>query len=119
MFGDRVHGTRFWDVPSPVTGWTARDVVHHLTGWLPGFLASGPRVELPREPSVDSDPVAAWEAQRDGNAGRAGRSGLSASGVHHPAHRRPAAAQRSTGSTRPTFSRTPGTCQDERLGLDF
>ncbi|HEY0699352.1 MAG TPA: TIGR03086 family metal-binding protein [Micromonospora sp.] len=66
VFGDRVHGTRSWDVPSPVAGWTARDVVRHLTGWLPGFLAAGAGVELPRGPSVDSDPVAAWEVHRDG-----------------------------------------------------
>jgi hypothetical protein len=27
-----------WEAPSPVPGWTARDVVGHLIDWLPGFL---------------------------------------------------------------------------------
>jgi uncharacterized protein (TIGR03086 family) len=49
-----------WDRPSPCEGWTARDVVGHLTGWIPGFFgAQG--VEFPPVPSVEDDPVAAWE----------------------------------------------------------
>jgi uncharacterized protein (TIGR03086 family) len=49
-----------WDNPSPCEGWTARDVVGHLTGWIPGFFgAQG--VEFPPVPSVQDDPVAAWE----------------------------------------------------------
>src|SRR5262245_50601551 len=60
VFGDRVDGTRSWDVPSPVAGWTARDVVRHLTGWLPGFLSAGAAIELASGPPVDEDPVAAW-----------------------------------------------------------
>jgi len=35
VFTGRVRGTRSWDVPSPVAEWTARDVVRHLTEWLP------------------------------------------------------------------------------------
>ncbi|GGP92078.1 TIGR03086 family metal-binding protein [Streptosporangium pseudovulgare] len=66
LFTDRVRGTRSWDAPSPVAGWTARDVVRHLVEWLPGLLASGAGVDLPRGPSVDEDPVAAWQAHRDG-----------------------------------------------------
>lgn len=66
VFSDRVRGTRSWDAPSPVAGWVARDVVRHLTGWFPGFLAAGAGVELPRGPSVDEDPVAAWQVHRDG-----------------------------------------------------
>ncbi|PVZ11796.1 TIGR03086 family metal-binding protein [Actinomycetospora cinnamomea] len=62
IFTERVRGTADWDVPSPVAEWTARDVVRHLTTWFPGFLASG-GVELPAGPSVDDDPVAAWEHQ--------------------------------------------------------
>ena len=31
LFMDRVRGTRSWDAPCPVAGWTARDVVGHLT----------------------------------------------------------------------------------------
>ncbi|GAA3424646.1 TIGR03086 family metal-binding protein [Streptosporangium sandarakinum] len=66
LFTDRVRGTRSWDAPSPVAGWTARDVVRHLVEWLPGLLASGADVDLPRGPSVDEDPVAAWQTHRDG-----------------------------------------------------
>ena len=66
LFTDRVHGTKSWDAPSPVADWAARDVVRHLTEWFPGFLASGSGIELPRGPSVDDDPVAAWEVHSDG-----------------------------------------------------
>jgi uncharacterized protein (TIGR03086 family) len=62
-FTDRVRGTRDWDAPAPVAGWTARDVVRHLTDWFPGFLAAGCGVELPAGPAVDRDPVGAWEHQ--------------------------------------------------------
>ncbi|HET8658447.1 MAG TPA: TIGR03086 family metal-binding protein [Micromonosporaceae bacterium] len=65
-FTDRVRATRSWDVPSPVAGWTARDVVRHLTEWFPSFLAAGAGVQLPRGPSVDEDPVAAWVVHCDG-----------------------------------------------------
>lgn len=63
-FTDRVRGTKHWDAPAPVAGWTARDVVRHLVEWLPPFLAGGAGVELPDGPSVDHDPVAAWQAHR-------------------------------------------------------
>ncbi|QIK67993.1 TIGR03086 family protein [Nocardioides sp. HDW12B] len=43
-FSDLVRGTTTWDAPAPVEGWTARDVVEHLTTWLPGLLAS---VDIP------------------------------------------------------------------------
>ena len=66
LFTDRVRGTRSWDAPSPVAGWTARDVVRHLTEWFPAFLASGAGIELPRGPSVDENPVAAWQVHCDG-----------------------------------------------------
>ena len=66
LFGDRARGTRSWDVPSPVAEWAARDVVRHLTGWFPAFLAAGAGIELPHGPSVDDDPVAAWQAHSDG-----------------------------------------------------
>lgn len=64
-FTDRVRATVDWDAPSPVAAWTARDVVGHLTQWLPAFLAGGTGIELPRGPSVDDDPVAAWQVVRD------------------------------------------------------
>jgi len=47
-----------WDRPSPVAGWTARDVVGHLVEWLPGFL-SRTGVTLPPV-KVATDPATAW-----------------------------------------------------------
>ncbi|ETK31159.1 TIGR03086 family metal-binding protein [Microbispora sp. ATCC PTA-5024] len=60
LFTERVQGARAWDAPAPVAGWTARDVVRHLTEWLPGFLSSGAAVDLPAGPPVDVDPAGAW-----------------------------------------------------------
>ena len=40
-----------WDNPSPCEGWTARDVVGHLTDWIPAFFGSQ-GVEFPAVPSV-------------------------------------------------------------------
>jgi uncharacterized protein (TIGR03086 family) len=65
VFTGRVRGTRSWDVPSPVAEWSARDVVRHLTEWFPSFLAAGSDIRLPAGPSVDDDPVGAWQAQCD------------------------------------------------------
>ena len=65
VFTDRVRGAESWDAPAPVPGWTARDVVRHLVEWLPGLLSSGAGVTLPAGPSVDADPVAAWQAHCD------------------------------------------------------
>ncbi|PKH43603.1 TIGR03086 family protein [Nocardioides alpinus] len=61
-FSRVVAGTTDWSAPAPVDGWTARDVVDHLVGWFPGFLAAG-GVELPSGPSVGDDPGAAWQHQ--------------------------------------------------------
>ncbi|MGL5818917.1 MAG: TIGR03086 family metal-binding protein [Phycicoccus sp.] len=49
-----------WRSPSPVEGWSARDVVRHLVDWFPGFLEAGTGIRLPTGPSVDDDPVVAW-----------------------------------------------------------
>jgi uncharacterized protein (TIGR03086 family) len=65
VFTDRVRGTRSWDAPCPVAGWTARDVVRHLVEWLPSLLAGGSSVRLPAVPSVDDDPIGAWQAHVD------------------------------------------------------
>ena len=65
LFTERVLGTRDWDAPSPVAGWAARDVVRHLTEWFPSFLAAGAGIDLPKGPSVDDDPVGAWQAHAD------------------------------------------------------
>ena len=51
-----------WGNRSPCEGWDARDVVRHLVGWVPPFLASGAPVTIPALPEVDVDPVGAWEA---------------------------------------------------------
>ena len=61
-FTDRVRGAApdAWDDPSPCEGWTARDVVTHLTTWIPEFFGSQ-GVRFPAVPSAQDDPVAAWE----------------------------------------------------------
>jgi uncharacterized protein (TIGR03086 family) len=59
VFTDLVRGTRDWDAPAPVPGWTARDVVAHLVEWFGAFLAAG-GVRLPTGPSPADDPEAAW-----------------------------------------------------------
>ncbi len=62
-FTERVRGVTGdgWDAQSPVAEWQARDVVRHLLEWFPGFLESGSGIVLEPGPSVDDDPVAAWE----------------------------------------------------------
>ena len=60
LFTERVRGARRWDAPTPVADWVARDIVRHLTEWLPAFLSAGGPIELARGPSPDDDPVAAW-----------------------------------------------------------
>ncbi|WP_345214918.1 TIGR03086 family metal-binding protein [Georgenia halophila] len=62
-FTARVHGATAasWDNRSPVPEWTARDVVRHLVEWFPPFLTDATGIELPPVPSVDDDPVAAWD----------------------------------------------------------
>lgn len=50
-----------WDHPAPCEGWVARDVVRHLIEWMPPMFLE----HAPAGPSVDDDPVGAWEAARD------------------------------------------------------
>ncbi|MCB0977093.1 MAG: TIGR03086 family protein [Acidimicrobiales bacterium] len=57
---DGVRSADAWDAPSPVAGWTARDVVGHLVEWFPAFLAAGTGIELSPGPSVVDDPAGAW-----------------------------------------------------------
>ena len=59
-FARRVAGTTDWDSPTPVAQWRARDVVGHLTSWLPALVASGCEVRLDPVPSAEEDPVGAW-----------------------------------------------------------
>lgn len=67
LFSRRVRDTArdAWDNPAPPAGWAARDVVRHLQEWFPPFLVEGCGERLRLGPSVDVDPVAAWEVQRD------------------------------------------------------
>ena len=65
-FTERVRAAKHWDAPSPIAGWKARDVVRHLVEWLPTFLAAGAAVELPSGPSVDDDPLVAWQTHCGG-----------------------------------------------------
>ena len=66
-FTDRVRGVPAgaWDNQSPVPEWKARDVVRHLVEWFPPFLETGSGIVLPAVPSVDDDPVGAWERHAD------------------------------------------------------
>lgn len=59
-FARRIAGTTDWDAPTPVAQWRARDVVGHLTTWLPALVASGCEVRLDPVPSAEEDPVGAW-----------------------------------------------------------
>lgn len=64
-FGVLVRSTPEWSVPSPVTEWTARDIVTHLLEWFPEFLAAG-GVRLREVYSSDADHLAAaWEQRTD------------------------------------------------------
>lgn len=52
-----------WNNPSPCEGWTAREVLRHVVDSEHEFPAKA-GVELDKGPSVDDDPVAAWEQTR-------------------------------------------------------
>ena len=60
-FTQLVDGTTDWDAPAPVQGWTARDVVSHLTTWLPAFLQGAGVTMTP----VPAEPVRGWHAHVD------------------------------------------------------
>jgi uncharacterized protein (TIGR03086 family) len=49
-----------WDAPAPCEGWAARDVVGHLTEWLPSFFFTTWAVEHPPIPTAKEDPAGAW-----------------------------------------------------------
>ena len=109
-FTDRVLGTTDWDAPAPVDGWLARDVVRHLVEWFPPFLEAGAGVRLERGPSVDDDPVAAWQVHSDAVQRLLDEPGTADQGAHATrTSARCRSTRRSTGSTPPTSSCTPGT----------
>ena len=60
-FSSLVRGTASWSAPAPVEGWTAGDVVDHLTTWLPGLLESVGATLPAVEPAVE-DRVTGWNA---------------------------------------------------------
>ena len=72
-----------WDNPSPCEGWTARDIVRHLTDWIPAFFGSH-GVVFPAVPSVDDDPVGAWETVQMTIAGALADPAIAAQPVATP-----------------------------------
>jgi uncharacterized protein (TIGR03086 family) len=54
-----------WDNPAPCEGWVARDVVRHMVEWMPAMVLGNVGIHLPEVPSVDEDPVGAWQAVND------------------------------------------------------
>ncbi len=61
-FEARVAGTVDWEAPAPCEGWVARDVVGHVTSWMPGLYAGALGRPAPEVPSSDVEPLAAWRA---------------------------------------------------------
>lgn len=55
--------TSDWEAPAPVAGWTARDVVDHLTSWFPSFVHAGSPYGWNTRHRASQDPVAAWREQ--------------------------------------------------------
>lgn len=58
-FTEHVVAAVDWDVPTPVSGWRARDIVDHLVSWSREFLAAADRA-LGGDPPGPEDPEAAW-----------------------------------------------------------
>ncbi|MBW8801463.1 MAG: TIGR03086 family protein [Streptomyces sp.] len=51
-----------WDSPAPCAGWTARDVVAHMVGWMPALWFPAVGRPLPDLPDPTTDPAASWAA---------------------------------------------------------
>jgi uncharacterized protein (TIGR03086 family) len=51
-----------WDNPAPCEGWVARDIVEHMTDWMPAVVVEPAGLARPRVPPVADDPLAAWVA---------------------------------------------------------
>lgn len=60
MFTGLVAGTADWDAPSPVSEWTARDVVWHLVDWVPDVLRDGASLDIPQRDVASNDPMTDW-----------------------------------------------------------
>lgn len=63
QFAALVASTSDWEAPSPVEGWTARDVVTHLTTWFPAFVHGGSPYGWTPRVSAASSPQDAWAEQ--------------------------------------------------------
>jgi uncharacterized protein (TIGR03086 family) len=73
-----------WDAPSPCEGWAARDVVRHLTEWVPAFMADAGGPAVPAGPSADVDPAGAWRVMNAGIQSLLDDPAASASEINHP-----------------------------------
>lgn len=64
QFSQRVDGVPDgrWDDPAPPEGWVARDVVGHLTTWLPDYFFGTWDLDAALPPDAADDPVASWHA---------------------------------------------------------
>ena len=64
QFTQRVRGVPDgrWDDPAPPEGWVARDVVGHLTTWVPDYFYETWDLGAARPPDAAVDPVGAWLA---------------------------------------------------------
>ena len=63
QLAELIAGTTDWSAPSPVGGWTARDVVDHLTTWFPAFVHSGSPYGWTQRHSASGSPADAWTEQ--------------------------------------------------------
>ncbi len=110
-----------WDDPSPCAGWTARDVVGHLVEWVPAFFGDH-GVTFGAIPSVDDDPVGAWEAVRDPIAAALADPDQATRVVETPFHTMSLAETVDMIVTGDVFTHTwdlaRATGQDERLDPD-
>ena len=79
---DAVTGTE-WDRPSPCAGWVARDIVAHLTEWVPAFFrdAGGPPLPGPDEGVA---PAQAWHDLDSALQAALDDPGMAAQVVRHP-----------------------------------
>lgn len=110
-----------WDNPSPCDGWTARDVVGHLTDWITAFFgAQG--LAFPVVPSVHDDPVGAWESVQSAIAGALADPDVAAKQVETPFGSQTLAETVDMIVTGDVFTHTwdlsRATGQDETLDVD-
>ena len=111
VFTDRVRGTRDWDAPAPVdrVDGPRRRRPPGRAG-SPASWRRAPASRLPAGPAVDDDPVGAWQVHADAVQARARRPGDRDAVVLAPrTSARCRCPRRSTSSTPPTSSCTPGT----------